>query len=172
MTKTPKNGSSSSTPTPGGGPASVGGSGAPPSVGSTKSEPAEVSLDAGNTPGNENANTPHSLPENATSKEAHTNEESNMNGGGPAGPSNDNLLCDTNSEAAPSGAAPGGGPEAPNDNVATSDNISNTEAGAQVKQEDVKPNASTPMGQNASGVLPSDTDLFDGFDSKDGGMIN
>ena len=181
MTKTPKNGSTSSTPTPGGGPASVGGSGgAPPSVGSTKSEPTEAASmsnePAGSVHDPNRSGTPHSLPENSTKD---TNEENTMNGG-VSSSSNDaagNLLCDnTNPEAGSNAATAGsaGGAETPNAEAAggNSDNNDPGSVGAQVKSEDIKPNlsnCSTPLQPpNASSGLPSDTDLFEGFDSKDG----
>lgn len=202
MTKTPKNGSSSSTPTPAGGPggpASVGGSGAPPSVGSTKSEPNDpndptsaggvVTPNTHDGPSGGRSGTPLSADNsgtNASNAEANkANEESNMNGGATASAtsSSDGLLCDSNNpeaggtpaasanvtanNSAP-GSVPGSGDCAPN----AGDNDDPNGGGAQVKQEDVKPNVSncsTPLQQNTSGVLPPDTDLFDGFDTKDGG---
>ena len=191
MTKTPKNGSSSSTPTPSG-PASVG-TGPPPSVGSTKSEPIEAN-DAASSgvasvggldgPGNRSG-TPHSLPENSTSSKPSVGdsnldgtENSTLNGGGAqsaSSVSNDGLLCDSNNpdQVAGSGGQTGSG-ETPNadgtgSSVAenqNSNNDPNNVGGAQIKQEDTKPNASNC---STPGVLPSETDLFDGFDSKDGG---
>ena len=201
MTKTPKNGSSSSTPTPGG-PASVG-TGPPPSVGSTKSEPIDAndaaSSGAPSGPGGGagQPGTPHSLPENSNSvpgsKPDDGTENSTLNGGTGAPPgasNNDGLHCDNNNpnNQNPDGSQGGGVGEPPNQadnqvgdgsNPNQNSNINDpNNQGAQIKQEDVKPNASncsTPGGmpgqQNASSVLPSDTDLFDGFDSKDGGKI-
>ena len=111
-----------------------------------------------------------------------TNEENTMNGGVSSSSNDGGLLCDNtnpeagnNAAAAGSGGGPGG--ETPNVEAAggNSDNNDPGSVGAQVKQEDVKPNVSncsTPLQQqNASSVLPSDTDLFDGFDSKDGGKL-
>ena len=194
MTKTPKNGSSSSTPTPGG-PASVG-TGPPPSVGSTKSEPIETNdaassgaASVGGLDGTGNrSGTPHSLPENSTSctgskpsvgdSNLDGTENSTLNGGGAqsaSSVSNDGLLCDSNNpdQVAGSGGQTGSG-ETPNadgtgSSVAenqNSNNDPNNVGGAQIKQEDTKPNASNC---STPGVLPSETDLFDGFDSKDGG---
>lgn len=162
MTKTPKNGSASSTPTPGGGPGSVA---APPSVGSTKSEPAEANHDSAVGGHDNRSGTPHSLPENSTKE---TNEESTLNGGSASTVNND-LLCDNNPDTA-NNSNNAAGAQTPN----TAEEMNpGSVGGAQVKHEDVKPNVSncsTPL-QNASSVLPSDTDLFDGFDSKDGGKL-
>ena len=180
MTKTPKNGSTSSTPTPGGtgNPGSV----APPSVGSTKSEPTEASnLDStashAETPGGRSG-TPQSIPENssgnkdATSTDADgsNNTTSALNGGTT---STDGLLCDNGLETA--SALTGGGS---NSARGTPDNSNegpgSVGGGAQIKSEDVKPtvsNCSTPL-QSTNNQLPPEADLFDGFptDSKDGGM--
>lgn len=155
MTKTPKNGSSSSTPTPqgGGGPGSVP---APPSVGSTKSEPIEASSldnlgDAG---------TPHSLPENNLSKDNNNASAEDSLNNGTSSSSVDNLLCDNGLD----NNNPGGGTSSTPDN---NNPDCPGSVGAQVKSEpDMKPNCSTPS------VLPPDAaDLFDGFDSKDGGQF-
>ena len=190
MTKTPKNGSASSTPTPGGGggnPGSVGPGGAPPSVGSTKSEPSEAgNLDStashAETPGGRSG-TPHSLPgENVNNSSGNkadvsdnsetvpNNATSTLNGGST---STDGLLCDNGLETAGSASAGGGGS---NSARGTPDNSNEggpgSVGGAQIKSEDVKPsvtsNCSTPL-QSTSNQLPSDMDLLDGFDSKDGG---
>ena len=188
MTKTPKNGSASSTPTPGGGggggnPGSVGpGGGAPPSVGSTKSEPGEAgNLDSNSTTSHENpggrSGTPHSLPgENANNSSGNkadvsgdpesTNATSNTLNGG----STDGLLCDNGLENNPAGgnsASAGGGS---NSARGTPDNNSNEHGGnpgsvggAQIKSEvDVKPsvtsNCSTPLQSTSNNPLPSDMD--------------
>ena len=86
------------------------------------------------------------------------------------------LLCDNLPDGSVgSGSAAGPGETQNTDSVGGADNINDPSnvGGAQIKQEDVKPNVSncsTPLQQqNASSVLPSETDLFDGFDSKDGG---
>ena len=188
MTKTPKNGSASSTPTPGGAgsgnPGSVGTTGAPPSVGSTKSEPNEAGggLDStashAETPGGRSG-TPHSIPENASSsgnKEASEGDSNNatsaMNGGTT---STDGLLCDNGLETA--SASAGGGS---NSAHGTPDNSNEggpgSVGGAQIKTEqDVKPslsNSSTPLPSSTNNPLPPDADLFDGFDSKDGGTYD
>ena len=190
MTKTPKNGSASSTPTPGGAggggnPGSVG-PGAPPSVGSTKSEPTGEAGNLGDstashdqTPGGRSG-TPHSLPENNANSsgnkdgsgdpsEAVANATSTLNGGST---STDGLLCDNGLETAGSASAGGGGS---NSARGTPDNSNEggpgSVGGAQIKSEDVKPsvsNCSTPL-QSTNNPLPSDMDLLDGFDSKDGG---
>lgn len=186
MTKTPKNGSASSTPTPGGGPGGPASTGAPPSVGSTKSEPTENDVTSHDSIANRSG-TPHSLPENTSCSGKETNEENTAVNGGTSAPSSaaaannatsssnapDGLLCDNN----PEGSSVGSGDTTNANNEGNSDN--NDNAGAQVKHEvkheDVKPNisnCSTPIhqqGQNAS--LPSDTDFLDGFDSKDGGNL-
>ena len=215
MTKTPKNGSSSSTPTPGGGPASVG-TAPPPSVGSTKSEPIDANnpttpvgvASAGGGPG-----TPHSLPENSTSLSGgpgsnpgnndsksdnlQNNQNSTLNGGtgvNQSASNNDGLHCDSNNpnDQPGGGGGPQGGPgggqgdnNGPNqghpDGLSGSADQNSNNEGAQIKQEDVKPNAlnsGTPGGMgpggqqnNTSSVLPPEFDGLGDFppDSKDGG---
>lgn len=183
MTKTPKNGSASSTPTPGGGPGGPASTGAPPSVGSTKSEPTENDVTSHDSIANRSG-TPHSLPENTSCSGKETNEENTAVNGGSASSSaannatSDGLLCDNNPEGS-SGPVGSAGESTNANNDGNSDNNDNNAAGAQVKHEvkheDVKPNlsnCSTPIhqqGPNAS--LPSDTDFLDGFDSKDGGNL-
>lgn len=156
MTKTPKNGSSSSTPTPqGGGPGSVP---APPSVGSTKSEPIEAVNSLDNL-GDARSGTPHSLPENNLKDSNNPELCDTMNGGGSSSSNNDNnLLCDNGLENNTNNTN--------QNNPGDNDNECGPgSAGAQVKSDpDMKPNCSTP----GVGLPPEAADLFDGFDSKDG----
>ena len=176
MTKTPKNGSSSSTPTPGGGPASVGG--APPSVGSTKSEPdnPENAMNNSNTGSLDNrSGTPASLPaSDLTPKDPQAAPGSLENN-----PElNGSELCDNSANADGSGL----GPESGNGNSINSvanENTDNDLSGAatnnttaensvkdEIKSENPDPGAS---GSQPPVDLPADAaDLFNDFDTKDG----
>jgi hypothetical protein len=157
--------------------------------------------------------TPHSLPENSTSLSGgpgsnpgintndsksdnlQNNQNSTLNGGtgvNQSASNNDGLHCDSNNPNDQPGGGPQGGPGGgqgdnngghPDGLTGSADQNSNIE-GAQIKQEDVKPNTLNssnsgpggmggPGGQqnNASSVLPPEFDGLGDFppDSKDGG---
>ena len=184
MTKTPKNGSSSSTPTPGGGPASVGG--APPSVGSTKSEPDNPENITNNSSLDNRSGTPASLPaSDLTPKDPQAAPGSLENN-----PElNGSELCDNTANADANAGGPGGLPDGSgNGNPVTSvanpaENTDNDISGAatnnttaensvikdEIKSENPDPGAAGGSSQPGPVDLPADAaDLFNDFDTKDG----
>ena len=166
MTKTPKNGSSSSTPTPGGGPASVGGP--PPSVGSTKSEPDNPVDAVNNSTGSldNRSGTPASIPasDNMTPKDPP--------GGDPTNPElNGSELCDNTAEGTPNAGSNSV------TSVANPENTDNDISGAATNnataensvKEEIKSENPDPSGSGPPVDLPADAaDLFNDFDTKDG----
>ena len=173
MTKTPKNGSTSSTPTPTG-PASVGtaASNAPPSVGSTKSEGSEATQPDQAVAIDNRSGTPASLP-----------SVSDKDGNTPAGPGpggqpgsvgdpelNGSELCDNtaqdNTNSVPNSSEQISEPT-DNDNKSVENSVK-TEAD-QIKTENNETNPAATSSNTNVPDLPADAaDLFDGFDTKEG----
>ena len=175
MTKTPKNGSTSSTPTPTG-PASVGtaASNAPPSVGSTKSEGSEATQPDQAVAIDNRSGTPASLP-----------SVSDKDGNTPAGPGpggqpgsvgdpelNGSELCDNtaqdNTNSVPNSSEQISEQATDNDNKSVENSVK-TEVENQIKTENNETNPAATSSNTNVPDLPADAaDLFDGFDTKEG----